>query len=242
MVTKKKTKKVKATDIMAAAATRSTGLDLESTIRRAEIALLHTPEGGVINFEDMLHRSAFGILNKKQREVIAPFVEGKRVFDLGAGELFFSKELIKMGASHVIAIDKALPKQRLTAKNITLCPVYFDQYRASNQEMPKRADVVFVSWPSNRPMPGFLDFTAMAGTVIYLGKNTDGNCCAWPEFFIQCQLRKVLAYVPDRPNDLIVYGGALEEGDERKMLLEEWAGIDHSKQYNTGDAVPISKG
>ena len=211
---------------------------LESTIRMAEAALINTPKGEVINFEDMFYNSTFGRLSEEMENEIERVVKNRIVFDLGAGDLGFSKRLVEMGAAHVVAIDKALPKGKTRSKRITLCPVYFDQYRASGLRMPSREDVAFVSWPSNRPMPGFLDFTAMAGTVIYLGKNTDGNCCAWPEFFFQCNLRKVLAHVPDRRNDLIIYGDALKEGDKRKMLLEEWAGIDHSKQYNTGDALP----
>ena len=48
----------------------------------------------------------FGQLNKAQLKALVPLVRGKVIHDLGAGDLGLALELLNLGASKVIAIDK----------------------------------------------------------------------------------------------------------------------------------------
>lgn len=165
-----------------------------------------------------------GSLTAAQVEALAPFVVGKYVADLGAGDLALSRHLVNIGARSVLAVDKnEMPRNR--NKAIQQLRARFDV--AQQVLLSEPADVAFLSWPVNHPTPGLMVIVAMTPCVVYLGKNSDGTACGTPGLFGELLRRKVLAFVPDRTNTLIVYGEQLAE--PREPLSEEAAGL-----LNTG--------
>jgi hypothetical protein len=66
-----------------------------------------------------------------------------------------------------------------------------------------------------------------AETLVYLGKNTDGSACGFPGLFEVLARREILAYVPDRPNTLIIYGKFIRQPNEphREPMPEEHAAL-----------------
>lgn len=158
---------------------------------------------------------AFGKLSDDQREAVREHVRDRVVHDLGAGSCELSCELLNLGAKSVVAIDtKEIPFVDRRIKRIRTA---FECYR-------EPISVAFVSWPINQEDPGLPRLLRGAKKVIYLGKNTDGTMCGWPELFLDVLAkRKVEVYLPERKNTLIIYGAKLRA--RRKSLLgEESAG------------------
>jgi len=157
---------------------------------------------------------SYGRLSKSQYTALAPFVHGKTVHDIGAGDLTLAGYLLTLGASHIIAIDKNPWKSKAT-KNITVIETYFERYTDP-------LDVAFVSWPINHFDQGLLDLIGAARTVIYLGKNSDGQACGFPLLFDHLSKRENPVYIAERPNTLAIYGPNFVErppnGEERASL------------------------
>ncbi len=160
-----------------------------------------------------------GLLFPEQEKALAPLLKKRVVTDFGAGDLQMARTCLRLGAKHVIAVDKA-PWGKPT-KRITVVAQYFHQYR-------KPIDVLLLSWPINHHCAGLIEAVARAETVVYLGKNTDGSACGTPLLFSNLLVREVLVHVPHYRNTLIVYGGSREQ---RMPLFEEMAGIDLSVIY-----------
>jgi hypothetical protein len=83
-------------------------------------------------------------------------------------------------------------------------------------------DVGFLSWPPRRA-EGLLSIVQATKTLAYLGKNTDGVSCGFPELVQETMKRELLAYVPDRQNCLLIVGGYLQgarepTGEERAWM------------------------
>lgn len=156
---------------------------------------------------------AYGKLSDAQRDALRPHVSGLKVHDLGAGTCELSRELLDLGATSVVAIDtQDMP---FVDRRIERVQDPFQLYRDP-------ISVAFVSWPINREDRGLMRLVREAKKVVYLGKNTDGVMCGWPGLFNELVKRKVLAYIPERKNTLIVYGG--QSHSKRKFLGEEHAG------------------
>jgi hypothetical protein len=215
---------------------------MKEVIRRAEIALVSTPMGEVIDMDRLLFEPTYGKMNEEQMKVIQGAVKDKTVFDLGAGDYTNSLILRGLGASRIVAIDKEFfgPTNRPT-KGVTQYQMTFKAFlhvqrtKLQKVDFPKRGDVAFLSWPANYEMKGLLDLLSWFDTIIYLGKNTDSTACAWPEFFRVMQKRPVLSYVPHRRNTLIHYG-ATDRKLERGMKGEELAGMDDITSYTFQEA------
>lgn len=143
-----------------------------------------------------------GALNEEQCERLAPFVKGKVVLDLGAGDLSLSRVLVQMGAK-VVAVDKEDPG--VVVPGVRFVRSYFHDLR-------ERAPVAFVSWPVNWHSD-IVPILVASTTVIYLGKNTDGTACGDPNLWEHLRAREVLAYVPDRRNTMAIYGPNFVERD-----------------------------
>ena len=199
--------------------------------REMDKLLLDTPLGGKIDFEKMKLEMNYGRLLKSQEAKLCRYVRRKRVYDLGAGGLGFSKLLLALGAEHVVAIDKELGYQ--SAEKVTKRPVTFREFITDGVALPQKEDVAFISWPDIHVVDGLLELAERCGTIIYLGKNVDGVSCGWPGFFTAMLERKVLAYRPAIRNSLIIYGER-ESGPPRRILGEERAGLDRSKLWTWG--------
>jgi len=158
----------------------------------------------------------FGRITPEQMAVIRTHVEGQTVHDVGAGDLGLAQELLVLGASRIVAIDRSLPAA--PDPRITL----FEDYFHNCHECPR---VAFVSWPQNTYDLGTRKLLARSQVVIYLGKNTDGISCGGPSFFDSLLTREVKAYVPDPLNTLIVYGPRdvkrSPRGEEKAAIQQE---------------------
>lgn len=157
----------------------------------------------------------YGRLSDTQGEVLTHYVRGKIVHDLGAGDLKLSKKLVKCGALGVVAVDKE--KARTKNKKIQFVHSDFAEMRHI------QATTIFLSWPAMEPQLGLQQILNRAQTIVYLGKNTDGLQCGWPELFQGFLKRELLEYVEEDSNSLIILGKKLKV--PRKATAEELAAI-----------------
>ena len=160
-----------------------------------------------------------GALNLEQAQLVERFVRGQVVYDFGASDLYMSCELLRLGASKVIAIDKEPVRFRGIPKGIDFRQCVF------RDVLDDPIGIAFLSWPPNYDT-GLMPILRRSRVIVYLGKNTDGTACGTPEMFYYLLKRKV-EYVPDRKNDLICYTEYLKR--PRKPLPEEEASMDVSK-------------
>lgn len=164
----------------------------------------------------------YGYLSSEQEATLTSFIDGKVIHDLGAGDLVLSCRLIALGASKVIAVDKKKPSN-------TDPKVFYTESSFAHFTDP--VSVAFVSWPPLYDC--FVEkVTQRAEMVIYLGKNTDGFLCGSLGFFNNLLRRRLLAYVPDRKNVLLVAG---ESGEGRQLTGDEYAAIDALRK----ESVPL---
>lgn len=168
---------------------------------------------------------AYGSLNHAQQTALRPYVRGRVVHDLGAGDLSFSHDLlVHFSASWVVAVDKWIDKRAIHLVHVNVKPVecYFHAYAPPPPY--DIIDVAFASWPPNYPDDeGLVRLCHKAQIIAYLGKNTDGSACASPSFFRETLRRELLAYVPDRRNTLLIVGAPLDV--PREPTGEERAGL-----------------
>lgn len=160
----------------------------------------------------------YGYLSPKQKAVVKPFVEDRLVHDLGAGDLKLAAVLAHLGASQVIAIDKE-PYIHTPPRKVHPVTCRFEDY-------PGPIDVGFLSWPRNTFDRGLLSIVLKTKLLIYLGTNTSGSACGFPQMWQQLIQREVLAHEPNEPNTLIVYG---PQNVQRRYLPEEYAAVYQDK-------------
>lgn len=170
----------------------------------------------------------FGKITPLFAERISPHIRGKKVYDLGSGDdLSLACALIDLGAKEVVAIDTYAPMQ-LSTYPVRYVRNYFENVEGEDVE------IAFISWPSNRASDGLLKLIEPAKIIIYLGTCMDGTMCGSPELYRYLSTREVFACEPHRANTLIIYGHELP--DERVLLPEEHAGIDHSRVHSFEEA------
>lgn len=88
--------------------------------------------------------------------------------------------------------------------------------------------VAHVSWPANYPT-GLVKILTGIPTVIYVGCNTDGTACGDRALFQYMLTRKLVKYLPDRRNTLIVVTRLLDA--PRDATYEEKAALDQIEVY-----------
>lgn len=165
-------------------------------------------------------------LSIAKRMIIEPFVRGRVVHDLGAGDLVEAKMLVEMGAEQVHAID-CRPMPKVGDFRITRHTMRFDDWRHEGY-----MDVAFVSWPINHDT-GIERLLRSARTVIYHGKCTDGTMCGYPAMWQHLTQREVLAHEHNPVGTLIVYG---RDPALRKPLPEEMCGLDLERVWSYSEA------
>ncbi len=177
--------------------------------------------------------SGYSRLSGKQLGVLVKYTKGRVVHDLGAGALGLARILIDHGACKVIAIDKEPISLAKDDPCIEIEWMLFSDYK-------EPIDTAVVSWPINHYDQGLLTLVERSRRVIYIGKNTDGSMCGWPGLFWSFLSRKLLAYIPDRKNALIVYGDRLKDrsfAGLRRPVGEELAGLTtYEKMFSYEDA------
>jgi hypothetical protein len=157
---------------------------------------------------------SYGALSPAQAEAIRPYIEGKTVYDLGAGDLQLAKQLLRLGSGHVVAVDKDYPPLPLP-DNLS----YTMGYIASIKET---VEVAFVAWPVNWEV-GLATLFSRIGVVIYLGTNTGGSACGNTSMWEHLITREWLVHLPERANTLVVYG---PNRVVRPQLREESCALD----------------
>jgi len=142
----------------------------------------------------------YQILSENQKQALIRAIKGQTVHDLGACDLILTRELVKLGAKQVIAIDKKPVAIPYSDEPIQLVTGYFVDYQTP-------IDIAFVAWPHQDPIvgEGLVNLINRARIVIYLGKNTDGIACGFADFFKALLKRDMINYVPNRANTLIIY-------------------------------------
>ena len=176
----------------------------------------------------------YGLLTPKMRDTLRTHVQGRIVWDLGAGDLGYSNLLLTLGASKVIAIDKAdMPPG---SPGIECRRGYFQDLAMPDMDI----EVVFLSWPQNNTLWGLYEILERTTNIIYLGSNTGGSACGTPALYTQLALREVIAHVPHPRNSFIVYGGRATT--PRTLLAEEWAALHQEQVWTIEEATRASQG
>jgi len=186
----------------------------------------------------------FGQFTPEMHKAIGEAVDNQVVWDLGSGWLYHSQMLLDLGARRVVAIDKCL-KTKSKDPRVTIVEKCF-----SDVESPHEEIVAFLSWPDNHPLPGLIPLLAVSKTVVYTGRNTDGNSCGWGDLFKHLLRRELLAHVPHPKNSLLVCGEILDEyrppppeefaGITGALLTFEQACLGSEKTASTGFCDPVS--
>lgn len=172
----------------------------------------------------------YGTVTPEMVGVIREYVQGRCVWDLGAGDLAYAHHLVRRwGAEKVVAVDKEeMPQPRRRA-------VFRVQKYFADVQMPQAGvDVVFLSFPQNTRLAGLVRLLGKSKVVIYLGCNTGGTACGDQELFLHLTGREVLAHVPHERGSLVVYGGACAQ---RSLVPEEWAATHPERMWSFGEAV-----
>ena len=159
----------------------------------------------------------YGKLTEDQWWLMARHVKDQTVYDLGAGDGYYSMLALAQGAEMVVAVDKSPVPQRHYKLLHERC--YFSDLRAP---YPGVDEVALVFWPVNYPTPGLVDLISGAGRVLYLGRNDGLTACGSKELHDHLLGRELLAYREDKRNDLLLYGGA-QEGPHSARCREEEA-------------------
>lgn len=144
-------------------------------------------------------------------------MKGRHVWDLGAGAMGWSHELVRFGASTVTAVDTLYKHRQENYLNnmrdwkkcapdgVTVDERSFSELVTTG---PAHLSVAFISWPDNAygKTMGLEVLVERADTIVYLGNNFDGTSCGSKIFWQYLMPRKVLCTLPSRTNTLTVYG------------------------------------
>lgn len=158
-----------------------------------------------------------------QSRALEPYVLGRNVHDLGAGDLELSVRLIDLGARFVTAVDKRFMWNEKVPPGLPPRIEVVGSYFVDYAMREKSLDVAFISWPPQHAIEGLVTLACNATTVVYLGSNFGGTICGNKQLFQYFRKREVQIHLPHERNTLIVYGKHI---DHRRVLLpEEYAGL-----------------
>jgi hypothetical protein len=166
----------------------------------------------------------YGGLTQEQRGKVVEAVKGRHVHDLGSGEGHFTYWLADH-AKTVVGVDKE--RFDLAMKpNVDFVVSTFEDY---DEKTYPEVDVAFLSWPANHMDSGLFSMVKRAKRIIYLGKNTDGTMCGFPELFRLTACRELEVHIPDPKNTLLILGAPIYHGAprsfQRDLTGEEYAGL-----------------
>lgn len=176
----------------------------------------------------------YGGLSAAQEKALEPFVRGRVVTDLGAGDCTLARKVKRMGASKVIAVDKETVISGAVigrGKDMVVCE------RRTFAEYSEPIDVMLLSWPVNWFCPGLVAACERARIVIYLGNTMGGIMCGSCDLWEHLIGRQYLAVYPNRHNTLIVYGPPSK--GRRLLLPEELAAFDTETIHDYVDRPPF---
>lgn len=179
----------------------------------------------------------YGTLTPEMEHTLAEVVKGQCVWDLGSGDLHYSRQMLLMGADRVCAVDKeykdgGLLRKLRPSKDMQIVPKCYSDVVLPDGGLP----VAFLSWPVNYWTHGLIDLIEAARTVVYLGSNTNGSSCGVHNLFTHLVDRKVLAFLPHRRNVMIVYGEGTRDtplyGEEFAALTGQYMEYEDALEYS----------
>ena len=173
---------------------------------------------------------SYGHLSPAQRKALKPFIQGQHIHDLGAGDQVLSQQLLRLGCTHVTAVDKQ-PSASKRFNRITWVTSYFVHYHDP-------LDTAFLSWPQNYRQPGLVSILERSRLVIYLGSNTGGSACGDRDLWLHLTSRELLAYSPDPANTLAVYGPARTTREPQGEELAALTNLSHMWSYWEAEGLP----
>lgn len=153
----------------------------------------------------------FGELSNNQLQKLQPYVSNKIVYDLGAGTGEHSTILAKLGAKQVVAVDKESIRISHSSKILKIEKSFIEIE-------VKDIDIAFLSWPVNYHCNGLISLLKRSNRIVYLGRNTNGTTCGTVDLFEYFLHRKLIDYISEYRNTLIIYG---EEILKRISNLQE---------------------
>ncbi len=168
----------------------------------------------------------YGHLTEEMFRVLGEHVAGRVVYDLGAGDLGRTCDLVDLGAAKVIAVDKhtwRCERRPSPSKVEFRWETFEGLLNDLDHEGTQSFEVAFLAWPINEALPGLLQILRRAEVVCYLGMNDGCTACGWPDLYAYLATRQVLAEVNSRRNDLLIYGAHLER--RRHLRPEESRGL-----------------
>jgi len=168
----------------------------------------------------------YGHIPRKHQDALRRFVRGARVVDLGCGDMERTWTLLGCDPEAVLAVDSHLPSSPKAHPRLTLHQGLFNDSLGVIRDF--RPTVAHVSWPANY-LTGLVKLLTDIPTVIYVGCNTDGTACGERALFQYMLTRKMVRYLPDRQNTLIVVTKLLD--NPRDATYEEKAALDQTEVY-----------
>ena len=177
----------------------------------------------------------YGHLTSDMLAALRPIVSSRSVADLGCGDGHLAEALRKLGPTRLVTVDK-----KVVAYRRPDVLGYFHEAHVLRSLADLSPDVAFVSWPINSATPALIDILVPTPVVVYLGRNSGGIVCGWPDFFRAMLRRRVLVECRAAANDLIVYGESLPMGSPRRPVRDEIGGLDWSKSYHLDELTGLA--
>jgi hypothetical protein len=164
-------------------------------------------------------------LDARQGAEVARLVQGRKVWDLGAGSGQLAAWLCDQGAAAVEAVDRDYAPPRC-APGLVRPGLSFTAGRFDSWEPAFSADVAFLSWPVNWAVSGLVQCLRRVPTCIYVGLNQRVSACGGPDLWSALLCRELLLDIPGKWGNLLVYGKRcsprLPAADEERAALENW--------------------
>lgn len=160
--------------------------------------------------------SAYWALSELQRWLLRSIIEGRKVIDVGAGDLSLSQLMVGMGAREVLAIEKEAACFRRWPESLPNIVVYRGYVAQVPAVLTAGADVIVTSWPINYEMPGLVLLMKQVPTVVYLGVNDNVTVCGSPGFWEHVRTREVIN-AEYAEQAVLVYGKKTPEHQEREL-------------------------
>jgi hypothetical protein len=179
------------------------------------------------------------------KAAIKAIVDGRTVYDLGAGDISNALTLLELGAEHVTCVDRNPPPFRDGLKlamkpGLSWRKRYFAELHSDiiGDGMADLNEVLFISWPVNW-------MTALDALVrlhrdawiIYVGSNRNGAACGSCEMFFEMTKRDVQVEIQHPRNDLIIYkpGRRDHHRYEKGTLTRDELGYAERVEYEWSD-------
>lgn len=168
-----------------------------------------------------MNRYGYATLDAGMENILRRYVGGKRVVEIGAGGGTLALDLLRPASASLLLVEKedyacrlirayetGKRQARVSQEPESLPPLEVRcEYAETGPREGEHFDVLVLSWPANRKMPGLLErWLPAADVIIYIGCNDSATHCGWPGLFQAFLERELLEYVKHPLNDLLILG------------------------------------